>query len=154
MERPRRAARAAGLAVVASGEGGLQSLLGQIQPAHRRLLRLAGRERVALTAPEGVTIDERIAYASEPMPMPDALATLLSERAVVLLHSAEAGRHFAAQCGARGIPRSRIALAALGGRIAQAAGGGWAAVKTAAIPEDNALLALAREMCQTARLRE
>ncbi len=147
-------ARAAGLAVVGAGEGGLQALLGQLQPGHRRLLRLAGQERVSLDAPPGVTILERVAYASAPLPMPDDLAALLSGGALVLLHSAEAARHFAGQCEARGLPKSRIALAALGPRIAEAAGSGWAAVASAPAPRDHALLALARQMCQNASRSE
>ena len=39
-------------------------------------------------------------------------------------------------------------IAALGQRIAQAAEGGWGEVAVAALPNDTALLALARQMCQ------
>lgn len=143
------AARAGGLEVVATGEGGLQALLGQLQPDHKRLLRLAGRENVPLAPPTGVTMTERIVYASEALPMPAELIGLLAEPAVILLHSAEGARHFAAQCDLHAIPRSHIALAALGPRIAEAAGEGWAAVASANRPADNALLALARDLCQT-----
>lgn len=143
-----KAARAAGLDVTLTGTGGLQPLLDRIDPAHRRLLRLCGRERVRLAAVPGVTIDERIVYASEPLPMPDALAELLRRRAVVLLHSAVAARHFAAEADRAGVKRSAIRLAALGPRIAVAAGSGWAMLESAAQPDDKALLALAARMCQ------
>lgn len=142
------AARAAGLEVIATGHGGLQAMLVALGPGHRRLLRLAGRERVELTAPAGVTIEERVLYASEPQPLPPALSALLAEGAVVLLHSGEAARHFAALCAAHGLERARIALAAIGPRVAAAAGQGWAALRAAARPDDDALLALANEMCQ------
>ncbi len=141
-------ARAAGLAVAGIGEGGLQALLGSLRPGHRRLLRLAGRERVALEPPPGVAIAERITYASEPLAMPDELTALLAGGALVLLHSAEAARHFAGQCDAKAIGRSKIAIAALAPRIAEAAGFGWAAIASAPRPRDHALLALAQAMCQ------
>lgn len=141
-------ARDAGFVVAGVGEGGLQALLGQLQPGHRRLLRLAGRERVALAPPPGITITERVTYVSEPLAMPDGLAALLAGGALVLLHSAEAARHFAGQCAARHLRKDRIALATLAPRIAEAAGSGWAAIACAPVPRDHRLLALARQMCQ------
>jgi uroporphyrinogen-III synthase len=142
------AAKAAGLDVVACGEGGLQALLSQLRPEHRQLLRLTGREHVELTPPPGVTLVERLVYASEPQPMPAALVSLLHQPALVLLHSAEAARHFARQCGDHSITRSQIQLAALGPRIADAAGQGWGSLGAAAAPNDNAMLALVQQMCQ------
>jgi uroporphyrinogen-III synthase len=144
------AARQRGFVIAAVGEGGLQALLDRVEPEHRALLRLSGRERVAMASPEGVIVTERIVYASDPLPIPQALARLLAEPAVVLLHSAEAAVHFAGACDACGLARGSIALAALGPRIADAAGHGWAAIATADRPRDDALLALARQMCQTA----
>jgi uroporphyrinogen-III synthase len=141
-------AREAGLKVVASGAGGLKSLLPLLLPEHRRLLRLSGRERMTLTPPRGVSIQERVVYASEPLPMPPVLRRLLARPAVVLLHSAEAAHHFAEQCEAARLPRGLLKLAALGARIARAADGGWAAVASAEFPSDAALLALAGQMCQ------
>jgi uroporphyrinogen-III synthase len=141
-------ARAAGFTVVGQGQGGLQSALAQLDPAHRRLLRLAGEERIALTLPPGVTMTERVVYASQPQPMPPELVTLLAEPALVALHSAEAAHHFAAECVRNGLLRARLRLCALGPRIAAAAGDGWGEVAVAAEPSDRALLALARQMCQ------
>ena len=142
------AARAAGLEIAATGQGGLQQLLGQLKPGHRRLLRLAGRERAALVTPPGVVIEERVVYASDALPLPAALAAMLGQFAVVLLHSSAAARHFAGQCDAAGIARSTIAIAALAPAIAEAAGDGWAHCASAPDPRDHALLALARQMCQ------
>lgn len=142
------AGREAGLAVALAGEGGLQAVLGKLQPEHRRLLRLAGNVRTELAAPPGVSLVERIVYASEPLPMPSALAELLRRPAVVMLHSAEAARHFAGLCDSHGIARGNLALAAIGPRVAAAAGEGWKAVACAEKPNDTALLALAEQMCQ------
>ncbi len=144
------AVREAGLDIAGVGEGGLQALLGSLQSGHQRLLRLTARERVELTPPPGVSITEAVTYASEPRAMPHELAHLLAGGAVVLLHSGEAARHFAAECDARGITRGMVAVAVLAPRIAAAAGEGWTAVEAASEPRDQALLALAGRMCQNA----
>jgi uroporphyrinogen-III synthase len=142
------AARAAELDVMLVGEGSLQDVLGRLQPAHRRLLRLTGRSRVTLDIPDNVTIDEREVYASQPLEMPLALIEALNGPTLVLLHSAEAARHFAAECDRLGIDKSVLALATIGPRVTDVVGDGWAEVRTASRPNDAALLALAREMCQ------
>ncbi len=144
-----QAARASGFAVGATGQGGLQLLLDQLPPGMTRLLRLCGCERVALAPPVGVTVDERVVYAAEALPMPAALRDFLARPCVVALHSGEAAAHFAALCEARQVARGHVALAAIGPRVAQAAGTGWADVQAAGRPDDAALLALAAQMCQT-----
>ena len=149
-ETTARACREAGLEVVATGEGGLQQILSGVDPSHGRLLRLAGEARVALEPPPEVEIIERVVYASEPLPMPPALAVLLKSPAVIALHSAEAARHFRAECEAARIVLGRLSLAAIGPRVAQAAGTGWHSVKSAVSSNDIALLALAGDMCKEA----
>jgi uroporphyrinogen-III synthase len=140
------AAEAAGLTVAAVGQGGLQSLLPALRPP-LTLLRLAGQEHVPLRPPLGVVIDTRIVYRSAAQPMPEAMAAKLRGGGLVLLHSAAAARHFAGECDRLGIARAAVVLAALGPRIADAAGGGWRALRSAEAPRDAALLALARDLC-------
>ncbi len=140
------AARAGGLAVARTGTGGLQALLDTL-PAPQRLLRLAGEEHLPLNAPPGITIDTRVVYAAEPRPMPAALARILGAGAIVLLHSAAAARHVASETDRLNIPRRATRIAALGPRIALAAGRGWGALRAATAPEDGALLALAADLC-------
>lgn len=140
-------AKARGLSVTVTGSGGLQDLLDALPPAPLRLLRLAGAEHVSLEAPAGVEILTAITYRAEHMPMPDPMAADLRKGAIVLLHSAAAARHLAVECDRLAIPRDTIHLAALGLRIAAAAGPGWARVCAAAEPNDRTLLALARQMC-------
>lgn len=142
------AAREAGLSVAATGRGGLQGALALLAPEHRRLLRLAGEERVPLTLPDGVTMTERVVYASRPQPMPPELAALLTRPALVALHSGEAAHHFAAECVRLGLRRALHSLCVLAPRVASAAGPGWREVAVAAEASDAALLALARQMCQ------
>jgi len=142
------AAQAAGLEVIETGQGSIQELLVQLRPGHSRLLRLAGQQRVEITAPGGVTIDERTVYTSDELEMPQALAGILARSVVVMVHSGEAARHFSSCCEALGIDRSAIALAAISPRAAGIAGEGWSALRIAEEPGDSALLALADQMCQ------
>jgi uroporphyrinogen-III synthase len=141
------AAHAAGFTVAMVGSGGLQGVLDAI-PGPHHLLRIAGEERLALTPPEGVTFAEVIAYRSVPLPLDSAAPLLVGGAALVLLHSAATARHFASECDRLGLARGTIALAALGPRIAAAAGEGWRAVHTAPRPDEAALLEMARELCK------
>ena len=150
LEAAAAAARAAGFPVAATGTGGLQSVLDAIAPACR-LLRIAGDERVPLTPPEGVIVTEVVAYESLPLPLDPAAPRIASGKALVLLHSAATARHFAAECDRLSLPRGAVTLAALGPRIAGAAGGGWAAVHIAASPDESTFLQLAFDLCEQAR---
>lgn len=144
-EKTADAAQAAGFTVASSGSGGLQNVLDAIMPP-ARLLRIAGAKHVPLDRPRGIEIATVIAYESAALPMSWRLADRLEEGGLVLLHSGEAARHFAAECDRLGIARGRIVLAALAPRIAEAAGEGWSAVHTAPDTSDSALLHMAREM--------
>lgn len=136
-----------GFTTAAIGGGGLQSLLDDLAGKRLRLLRIAGEAHVPLAPSEGIEIVTAVAYRAEPKPLPPALAERLGAGPVVLLHSAEAARHFAAEVDRIGLERGGIAIAALAPRIAEAAGPGWAASRAARQPKDPVLLALAREMC-------
>jgi uroporphyrinogen-III synthase len=146
-ETTARAAEAAGFTVAATGAGGLQPVLDAVAPG-TRLLRLAGAERIALTPPAGVTMAERVVYASAPLAMPAALAALFAVPAVVALHSAEAARHLAAECDRLGLARAALSLAVIGPRVSAAAGEGWARVALAGTASEAALLSCAADLCQ------
>lgn len=141
-----RAAEAAGLTVATVGKHGLQRLLDSLPPP-LALLRLAGVDRVPLTRPLGVSLTARTVYKSVPLPLLDDLAARLRNGGIVLLHSANAARHFAAEIDRLGVEREAISLIVLGPRIAQAAGAKWRSVHAAPLPSEAALLALARDMC-------
>ena len=147
-EATAQAAREAGFAVAQTGETNMQGLIASLDPGHRRLLRLAGEDRVAISLPKGISMEERVVYASLARPFPPELTQLLCSPAIIALHSAEAARHLAAQCVGHGIKRARLRIAAMSNRIGAAVGDGWGEVAIAAYPEDKALLALARQMCQ------
>jgi len=152
-ESTAEAARGLGFTVASVGVSGLQSVLDALA-APSRLLRLAGEDHIELTPPAGISMETRIVYASEPQPMPTELAETLRGGAVVLLHSAAAARHFAAECDRLAVPRAQLSLAALGPRIATAAGEGWDTVRTATVPTEAALLALAADLCHASSGRE
>ncbi len=142
-----QAAVAAGFTVARIGSGGLQPLVDALPPG--RYLRLAGEAHVTLAPPPGVTVDDCVVYRAQPQPLsPHAVTQIRREPVLALLHSAEAARHFASQCGVHRLPRKRIMLACLGPRIAAAAGDGWQATASAARPENDAVLSLALQMCQ------
>jgi uroporphyrinogen-III synthase len=145
-EATAEAAREAGFPVAETGPGVLQALLDRLAGVQLRLLRLTGAEHVPVSPPPGIEIEVRVAYESVPRALPSELARRL-DGALVLLHSAAAARHFAAECDRIGAARSGISLAALGPRIAAAAGSGWRRVACAEEPREAALLALARDMC-------
>ena len=150
------AARAAGFAVAACGEGGLSALLPRlVADGRNRVLRLSGEAHVALDPPPGVVIETAVVYAARPVPLPTAAVP--AHGAVVALHSGEAARHLAAECDRLGLDRGRIALACLAPRVAAAAGEGWADKRVAPTSEpvgEAALLALARDMCQNSLPRD
>lgn len=144
------ACRAAGLEVEATGRGGLQAVLDAVQPP-ARLLRLAGEERVALEPPAGVSLTERVVYASRPLPVGQELSDHLRSPCLIALHSAAAARHVADECERLDVPRSHIALVTIGPRVTETAGPGWAELAEADAPNDEALLACAAKLCQNRR---
>lgn len=142
------AARAAGFEVAQAGAGGLQSLVDQLEPRFRRILRLCGEARVSLTVPDTVEIIERVVYRVQPIDIEGQFELGLARPSLVLLHSASSAEHFASEVDRLGILRENIALAALGPRILANVGSGWRAARAAPVPTDDALLAMARDMCQ------
>ena len=146
------AAREAGFNVVATGRGSLEALLPELVNDRRgRVLRLVGERHRDLPTPPGVELVTEVVYWAKPLSLQPSSVALLRGGAVIMLHSGEAARHFAAECARLDLARQRIALACLAPRVAEMAGAGWAARRSADRPDDPALLAMAVEMCQTRR---
>lgn len=144
-----QAARKAGFEVIATGTGGLQSLVPEaVARSFHRLLRISGESHVPLELPHDMSLETRVAYRVAAKPFDAALSERLRHGATVLLHSGDAAAHFAAQCDANDCARDAIGLACLAPRIAEAAGDGWRTVAVAERPDDAALLACARQLCQ------
>lgn len=135
-----RAAEAAGLAVMITGETHAADLVATAQKrGWRRLLHLAGQHHTALDG-----VDVSAVYASDALPIEAATAAGWAGH-VALLHSARAARRFAELINAHG-DRAVVAVAALSDAVANAAGEGWAARKVASAPTDAALVAVARAL--------
>lgn len=142
-----KAVRQAGFDVGLVGAGGLQNVVDRIEPP-ARLLRISGIERVPLTVPDGIKIGTVTAYESVALPLDRAAIQADGTRTIVLLHSAIAAEHFARECDEQNIDRSSLEIAALGPRIASAAGKNWRAIHVSPHPTDADLLALVRGLCQ------
>lgn len=146
-EATAQAARNAGFVVETVGSGGLQAVLDMLSGQSLRLLRLAGEDHVTLAPPQGISIVTRIVYKSEPCSAPAELVEQLRGGGVIMLHSAEAARHFRSECIRLRIAPGKLRIAALGPRILAAAGEGWEVAKSAQNPREGELLALAHQLC-------
>jgi uroporphyrinogen-III synthase len=127
-------ARDAGFTVVTVGKGTAEDLAGRLPGG--RLLHLAGRDHRDLPGTEAVVIYESIETGS--------LDARDVSDAVIAVHSPRAGQRLAALVGARGT----TAIAAISEAAALACGEGWDSVDVAAMPSDEAVLALAARLCQ------
>ena len=132
------AARGAGFDIAATGDAGVDRLLGSIEP-ELRLLHLCGEQR---REPNGAKqqITSIIVYRAKPTERPD-LGDV--QGCVALVHSPRAGGRFAELVS----ERASISIAAISGAAADAVGKGWKRVDVAEHPSDDALLALAARLC-------
>ncbi len=144
-------AAGSGFSVERIGRGGLQALLrsrDRTRAAPLRYLRLSGADRVALKVPAGIHVEERIVYQAAPVGMSPQFARRLGSGGIVLLHSAAAATHFAGECARSGIATRSLVLLAIGPRVTAGIRGDWGGIHYAPSPDDSALLALAKDMCQ------
>jgi uroporphyrinogen-III synthase len=136
-----RAAREAGFAAVRTGGGDGAALIAlAAAEGATRPLHLCGRDRIPLRHP-AIEVEDRVVYAADLVERPLEIPS----GAVVLLHSPRA----AAALAARVPDRGRVRIAAISAAAAAAAGAGWAAAAVAAAPCDEALLEVARALCQS-----
>jgi uroporphyrinogen-III synthase len=137
------AARVAGLGVASVGNAGVDELLAEV-PRDARLLHLCGEDkREPSTA--GRSITSVAVYRANEKPNVSGLQALEGQAAVV--HSPRAARRLAELISPG--TRSTIRLAAISKATAEAAGDGWEEVRTAPVPRDTELLALAVRLCET-----
>ena len=131
------AARDAGFDIAATGDAGVERLLGSIE-ADLKLLHLCGEDRVGLDARQ--TITPLVIYRSKAVEAPDLSS---AKGGIALIHSPRAARRLAELI----YDRSSIIIAAISDAAANAAGDGWMQVAVADQPSDEALLALATSLC-------
>lgn len=143
------AARAAGFTRIVTGDTDGDALVARmVADGMRTVLWLSGAERTAL-AGSALRIVPVPVYSADPVAqLPPDAADALGGGTIALLHSARAAALFAELAAGR---RGETRIAALSGKVARAAGDGWAAVAIAGRPADDALLELAAQLCQTAR---
>ena len=131
-------AREAGFDIAATGDSGVDRLLGSID-ADLKLLHLCGADRrEPLEARQKIT--PVAVYRAAPVQSPDLSK---ASGSVALIHSPRAARRFAELIS----DRSSITIAAISPAAAAAVGDGWKSVDVADQPSDEALLALAARLC-------
>lgn len=138
------AARAAGLRVASVGSAGVEQLLGRLDPA-LRLLHLCGTHRRGADGSAQSILPVAV-YRSAERDVGRALDALDGE--VAALHSPRAAERLAEL-----VPPDRrrsVRIAAISPAAAAAAGQGWERVRPTPQPGDEALLALARRLCEDA----
>ena len=145
-EATAREAEAAGFEVALRGTGGLQKVLDQL-PGPSRLMRLVGSEFVDLTPPQDVEIERFQVYSITSRSFLDHHSELLDKDLIVLLHSGAIARQFASECNRLELDRKAISLAAMGERIVEPAGEGWAAIHISPAPNDRDLLEMVAKLC-------
>jgi len=132
------AARDAGFDIAATGDDGVERLLGSIEP-DLRLLHLCGEDRRAAQDARQ-TITPLAVYRGKQIDRPQLPQPAGS---IALIHSPRAGRRFAELV----TDRSGAVIAAISAAAAEAAGAGWKSIEVAERTEDEALLALAARLC-------
>jgi uroporphyrinogen-III synthase len=131
------AARAVGLTIATTGEGGIEDLLDRLAP-RLKLLHLAGEHRRSPAAPRQA-ITAITVYRSRAIERGIAAAP----GTIALVHSPRAGERLAASVAGR----DALPLAPHSPAAAAAVGGGWEALALPDRPDDDALLALAARLC-------
>jgi uroporphyrinogen-III synthase len=137
-EATAEAAREAGFNVAATGEGGVDALLGSID-AKLKLLHICGEDRRSPEDPARQIVAIAV-YRSNPIDAPNLTA---ADGTIALIHSPRAGRRFAELAG----NRASIAIAAISQAAADVVGSGWQSLAVAEWPTDEALLATAASLC-------
>jgi uroporphyrinogen-III synthase len=141
------AARQAGFDIKSTGDSGVERLLGSLE-ADLKLLHLCG-EHLAPAGHPRQMITAIPVYRSviiEPAPR---IASALG--AIVLIHSPRAGQRFAELAAEQRLDRQDVRILAISDAAAEAVGGDWKRVAAADQPTDDALLALAEQLCDNRR---
>jgi uroporphyrinogen-III synthase len=136
-EATAEAAREAGFDIGATGDAGVDRLLGSIE-SDLKLLHLCGEDRIESDARQSIT--PLVVYRSKAVDAPDVSA---AQGGIALIHSPRASRRFAELVS----DRSSTVIAAISDAAAKAAGHGWKQVAVADLASDEALLALAQSLC-------
>lgn len=141
-----QAAREAGLAVVHSGEGDADAVVGALHRAgHRNILHICGRDVRSVDA-GALNLMRVIVYASEECACARELLAALHPETIIMVHSPRAGKRMATLLPEA--TRGTVDLIAISPAALNACGSGWRRAFAAPRPDDGAMLALAEQMCQ------
>ncbi len=136
-----QAARDAGFSVAITGEGTAQDLANQAHSAgYLQLLRLVGASPAPAQLHGGSITACQVYTATALSP-----AIAPTGPAAVLLHSTKAAQRFSTLFAGE---RTLTDVIAISAKVASAAGSGWRSIGVAPYPDDAALLALARNLCE------
>ena len=139
------AARQAGFDIAETGDGGVDRLLGSIEPG-LKLLHLAGEDRRPAQN-HSQRVSAITVYRAVALEAPDGLDHIAGQAAAV--HSPRAGERLAELVA--GEAKATVRLACISHAAAAAAGDGWETSAAADAPSDEALLALAARLCEKRR---
>lgn len=117
----------------------------------QRILHLAGEASAPLHVPAGIELVRVAVYAAQRVAgLPaDVLAALQGGHVLATtLFSARTARHFRRLAEGAGLDLRRLRIVAMSPAVAEAAGGGWAAVSVARKPDLARALAAARALWQ------
>lgn len=114
------------------------------EDGRRHVLHLRGRDSAPIDLGP-LRISPVIVYAACERGDATGLAAMLQPGITALVHSARAGRRLAALTDDR--QRPPISIVAISAAAQTACGEGWRAIAAAARPTDEAMLALARRLC-------
>lgn len=134
----------AGFSVAATGDGDGSAIAARIAAdGHKSVLHLSGSVAAPM-ATDGLHLCRVPVYTMVPLTPP--LEALLTPGAVLLVHSAQAGQQLAAMLPEKA--RASWSVIAISAAAQAACGIGWAAIVAADRPTDDAMLALARRLCE------
>lgn len=114
------------------------------EDGRRHALHLRGRDSAPID-PGLLRITPVINYAASEQGDAAGLAAIMRPGMIALVHSARAGRRLAALTDER--LRPGISIVAISAAAQAACGNGWRAIASAERPIDEAMLALARHLC-------
>lgn len=101
----------------------------------RRLLHLAGEDRTAFSAPEGLCVETRVVYRARLLALEEP-----GRLDAVMIFSERSGAHFAATWQQMGRARD-LTVVAISDKAAAAVGGPWRKLVVAAAPNEASMLA-------------
>lgn len=153
--RTAEAALAAGFDVVLTGDSdGVAIVRAAASRGIGRLLQPGGEDRIAIPAPEGLSLTPLAVYrARAAAALPDEAAQALADGMLLatLLFSPRSAGIFVRLLQRHGIDRAGLRLIALSANVASAAGPGWKAVATARLPTLAEALVAATDLWQKHR---